>query len=556
MLSIIENNPYRILGVYSNSSSEEQVSNTEKLLAFLKINKSFTFPLDLPHLLPPITRTEEMINEAAIKLANPEQLTKYALFWFIKKTPVDEIAFNHLIAGNVKKAKEIWIKVSTMSSLQNLFVLELICAGISQDVIKPLSDPNGWKRKRQELEDQGLFGRYADAINKYAIPIFNKGYAETLVSGLNNGCQMSRSEYMLNIINTIKENKCFVIKNDIHDLEWAKHFPDLKLPQKKREPAGDAAQKHVVAPAPPLTQDELSTIMADTIKKHSDRIPSDASMPPSSDRGTKNTEITSGKPKRNYSIAILSFVAIGLMSLLGYFVIQSRNADNKLLKEYEAMGLIALNELANKEPSSDVSKRAKARVEQICDSLYNVANAENTVEAWEKYRASVPENYLSDSDNKMWDAAFKDEETAWQYAESKKETYLYEAYLNQFPDGKHHALADKRLIDLQVSDIFAGEHGSLPAMAKTGGGGSTSRIHIKNNTSYTLTVLYSGNDSKRLVLSPQQSSNVSLPNGTYKIAASVNASNVRSFAGSENLTGGSYDVEYYISYGGTYSSYN
>ena len=84
-------------------------------------------------------------------------------------------------------------------------------------------------------------------------------------------------------------------------------------------------------------------------------------------------------------------------------------------------------------------------------------------------------------------------------------------------------------------------------MDQTGyGGGSTSSISIYNRTSYNLTLLYSGPDSKRIVISPNQTGYITLRNGSYKIAASVSASNVRNYAGSENLRGGSYSAEYYI----------
>lgn len=552
MINEIIYNPYRILGIYSNSSSEELRANVVKLLSFLKINRSFSFPLDLPHLLPPITRTEGMINEAIAKLTITEERAKYALFWFIKSTPIDEIALNHLMTGNVKKAKEIWSKVSNMSSLQNLFVLELICAGITTAVLKPLSDPKGWERKRQDLEGQGLFGRYVDAINHYAIPICNQGYAEALGVAVNSSYYMSPSDYMLNIIKTFRENKCFVIKSAVQDPEWAKLFPSMVLPQKKKPTVASQNTTQV----PPKNPDGQAPRASDVVRSPSARILADNPIPPLNTGNNDYSVEKSNKPKFGYLFGFLAIVVIGLAALIGYFVIQSNNADNKRLRECEVQGgVMALNELATQASTTDLGKKAKARVDQICDSLYNLASRESTVEAWSNYRARVPENYYSDTYYKMLEAVFKDEETAWNFVESEKTIDLYEEYLKHFPDGKHHALADKRIIDLQVDDILAGSHGSLPAMAKTGGGGSTSRIHIKNNTSYTLTVLYSGNDSKRLVLGPEQSSNVSLRNGTYRIAASVNASNVSSFAGSENLTGGSYDVEYYITYGGSYSSY-
>ena len=54
-------------------------------------------------------------------------------------------------------------------------------------------------------------------------------------------------------------------------------------------------------------------------------------------------------------------------------------------------------------------------------------------------------------------------------------------------------------------------------------------------------------DSKRLVINAGGTKSVRLKNGQYRVAASVSAANVSNYAGSENLNGGSYNVDYYIS---------
>ena len=64
---------------------------------------------------------------------------------------------------------------------------------------------------------------------------------------------------------------------------------------------------------------------------------------------------------------------------------------------------------------------------------------------------------------------------------------------------------------------------------------------------YILTILYSDRDSKRLVIEPNRSKSIRLKNGQYRTAASVSAYNVSNYAGKENLRGGSYSVDYYIS---------
>ena len=125
-MNILQNNPYRILGVYSNSPTKERLANHNCMKAFLKVGKSVFFPLDLPQYLSAINRTEASVADAESKLTLPKDQILYAQFWFIKTTPLDEVAFNHLLAGEIDKAEEIWQKRECASSLQNRIVCALI----------------------------------------------------------------------------------------------------------------------------------------------------------------------------------------------------------------------------------------------------------------------------------------------------------------------------------------------------------------------------------------------------------------------------------------------
>lgn len=127
-MNIIQNNPYRLFGVFANSPIKERVVNETKVKTFLKVGKAVTFPLDLPIFLPSIIRDQEMVAEANSRLALPIEQMKYAQFWFVKKTPMDEIAFKHLFAGDIEGAIDIWNKKADFSSLQN----RLVCALISK----------------------------------------------------------------------------------------------------------------------------------------------------------------------------------------------------------------------------------------------------------------------------------------------------------------------------------------------------------------------------------------------------------------------------------------
>ncbi|MFC2263736.1 MAG: CFI-box-CTERM domain-containing protein [Prevotella conceptionensis] len=135
-MNIIENNPYRILGVFVNSPTKERVANQTKLKAFLKVGKAAVFLLDLPQVLPSIVRSQEMVAGAEAKLTLPADQLKYAQFWFVKATPLDEIAFKHLYAGNMEGAIDIWSKKADLYSLQN----RLVCALIKKDYGNAIRD--------------------------------------------------------------------------------------------------------------------------------------------------------------------------------------------------------------------------------------------------------------------------------------------------------------------------------------------------------------------------------------------------------------------------------
>ena len=127
IMKILQNNPYRLLGVYANSPTKERLANHNRMKAFLKVGKSVSFPLDVPQYLSSINRSEASVADAEAKLTLPKDQILHAQFWFIKTTPLDDVAFNHLFAGEIDKAEEIWQKRECASSLQNLIVCALMC---------------------------------------------------------------------------------------------------------------------------------------------------------------------------------------------------------------------------------------------------------------------------------------------------------------------------------------------------------------------------------------------------------------------------------------------
>ncbi len=126
MFNIIEHNPYRYLGVYSNSSNKERVANQGKINAFLKVGKLITFPLDLDGLFSPINRTTENVVEATSKLARYEDQIRYAQFWWIYGDNSDDMAFEYLFENKTNDARYIWELIGDIPSIQNRIVLSLI----------------------------------------------------------------------------------------------------------------------------------------------------------------------------------------------------------------------------------------------------------------------------------------------------------------------------------------------------------------------------------------------------------------------------------------------
>ena len=126
-LKLIYNNPYRVLGVLSNSPLRERVGNQNRLSAFAKVGKEVAFSNDFASILTdkPV-RTPESISAANTAINLDKDQLKYALFWFISGSPMDGIALKHLQAGNRDKAVEIFHKKESYSSLINTGVLAFI----------------------------------------------------------------------------------------------------------------------------------------------------------------------------------------------------------------------------------------------------------------------------------------------------------------------------------------------------------------------------------------------------------------------------------------------
>ena len=126
MLDIIANNPFRILGVWSNAKQADIVRNVSKMKAYLNVGKTIDFPTDMEGLLSSLNRSMQLVQTAQAAINLPNDKIRYALFWFCNADPIDSTGLSNLASGDSEKAKTIFTKKDSYSSLVNRAVLALI----------------------------------------------------------------------------------------------------------------------------------------------------------------------------------------------------------------------------------------------------------------------------------------------------------------------------------------------------------------------------------------------------------------------------------------------
>lgn len=148
-MKIITHNPYRLFGVYANSSTKDRLANAGKLNAFLQVGKSLSFPLDAAVSgFDAPQRTAATLATAKANLTLPQDQLHYAQFWFLSLSALDNVACKHLEAGRTQEAISVWAKQDNLSSLQN----RLVCMLLAGDYAEVMS-----------LAER-LYPRYAEAF--------------------------------------------------------------------------------------------------------------------------------------------------------------------------------------------------------------------------------------------------------------------------------------------------------------------------------------------------------------------------------------------------------
>lgn len=112
-MHIIQNNPYRTVGLLVGATAREQERQVKRLKQFLEAEQDpqddFSFPT-----LGNLHRTLDKVNEAASKLNLDSDKMSSALFWFYKGNPItDEPAFDAIKEADLDQVISIWTKLTS-----------------------------------------------------------------------------------------------------------------------------------------------------------------------------------------------------------------------------------------------------------------------------------------------------------------------------------------------------------------------------------------------------------------------------------------------------------
>jgi hypothetical protein len=205
----------------------------------------------------------------------------------------------------------------------------------------------------------------------------------------------------------------------------------------------------------------------------------------------------------------------------------SRNEVLKFLQEY---------------PETSKTSAAEARIVTIADEQWRRMSASRSVPAINKFLEDYPETSMRAMAEQRIQTLYND----WSWVREQDSLEHYQRFVARNPRHPQRSWIEKRIIDLEVREIAAGEYGEMPRAQPLRLGGSTVEVQVSNQTGHELTVMYSGPDSKKIVIPSGGTRTVSLPPGDYKVAASVTAANVRNYYGTDTMRGGNYSSRFYI----------
>ena len=195
-MEIVENNPFRILGILSNSSAKETKESEIFILRYLDIGKSANLKFDITPPLNNLERTSEIVKNAKRRIHDDFDKLSHSIFWFVNGSLIDKIALDKLSSEkNIEKASDSFKKGSrnfvfsktSFSSILNFSTLEIASYSSHKDEERLM---NAIKYKYELIKDKLIFKEFERLITSTSNKINHESYI---------------SKYLENVKNLLKE---------------------------------------------------------------------------------------------------------------------------------------------------------------------------------------------------------------------------------------------------------------------------------------------------------------------------------------------------------------
>ena len=134
-MNLIENNPFRVLGVISNASAKEILESQTFLERYLEVGKSADLKFDMSPPLKTLERTKEMISSSKNQIHADIDKLSYSVFWFVNGSSIDKIALKKLSETKnltsafetfKKGSRDFSVSKSTFTSIINYSTLQML----------------------------------------------------------------------------------------------------------------------------------------------------------------------------------------------------------------------------------------------------------------------------------------------------------------------------------------------------------------------------------------------------------------------------------------------
>ena len=199
-IEIIRNNPFYILGNYTNDRIKDRNSHISKIKAYAKVNKSVKFLLDFPSIISTPERNAESADNSVSRINIPNDYIFYSLFWFINVNDKDKQIFDLLaqqdnVQNNIDTAIEQYNGTDNFSAYINLSVLYSLKGDTTksaENILKLLCNTNQkyfneFLSYENELLESGITQEIRqELVENYLMAIEENSDIQTLQSILNN----------------------------------------------------------------------------------------------------------------------------------------------------------------------------------------------------------------------------------------------------------------------------------------------------------------------------------------------------------------------------------